>query len=85
MANRLLKRQAQQTRKKLAKVNTTNIAELHIEIMVALDHAILQYHKNVDIENYVLTVFNMVRFWNFCDECLISAYFRRTIYSTMLR
>lgn len=37
------------------------VKELHVEIMVTLDHAILNYHKSLDIENYVLTVFNMVR------------------------
>lgn len=53
-----------------ATANKTNAAERHIEIMVTLDHAILQYHKSVDIENYVLTVFNMVRcnFHNMCGR-----------------
>lgn len=39
--------------------NLTN-AQLYIETLVVLDHSLLEYHKSIDIENYVLTVFNMV-------------------------
>ncbi|GJQ74295.1 hypothetical protein Trydic_g19191 [Trypoxylus dichotomus] len=35
------------------------IAELHIETLVVIDHSMLSYHKEIDVENYVLTVFNM--------------------------
>nr|XP_022900548.1 A disintegrin and metalloproteinase with thrombospondin motifs 6-like isoform X1 [Onthophagus taurus] len=35
------------------------IPELHIETLVVLDHSMLDYHKDIDLENYVLTVFNM--------------------------
>lgn len=38
----------------------THRRELHIEVMVTLDISMLNYHKSIDIENYVLTVFNMV-------------------------
>lgn len=37
------------------------VAELHIETLVVIDHSMLSYHKEIDVENYVLTVFNMVR------------------------
>ncbi|XP_017779590.1 PREDICTED: A disintegrin and metalloproteinase with thrombospondin motifs 18-like [Nicrophorus vespilloides] len=33
--------------------------EMHIESLVVLDQAILRYRKEIDIENFVLTVFNM--------------------------
>lgn len=36
------------------------VAELHIETLVVIDHSMLTYHKEIDVENYVLTVFNMV-------------------------
>lgn len=43
--------------------NATNInqQQLHIETLVVLDTSIIQYHRSVDLENYILTVFNMVR------------------------
>lgn len=34
--------------------------ELHIEALVVLDNSMVTYHKEFNIENYVLTVFNMV-------------------------
>lgn len=44
--------------------NTNQIApedmeELYIETMVALDSSMMKHHKDVDLENYILTVFNM--------------------------
>lgn len=36
------------------------ISELHIETLVVVDRTMLMYHKEIDVENYVLTVFNMV-------------------------
>lgn len=38
----------------------TKNSELHIEALVVLDHTMVTYHKEFNIENYVLTVFNMV-------------------------
>lgn len=35
--------------------------ELHIEALVVVDYTMVSYHKEFNIENYVLTVFNMVR------------------------
>lgn len=35
-------------------------SELNIETLVVLDQSLLRHHKDIDIENYVLTVFNMV-------------------------
>lgn len=34
--------------------------EYHIETLIVLDQSFLQFHKSTDVENYVLTVFNMV-------------------------
>lgn len=34
-------------------------SELNIETLVVLDQSLLRHHKDIDIENYVLTVFNM--------------------------
>lgn len=42
-------------KKKLAQVQ-----QLHIETLVVLDSSIIQYHQSIDLENYILTVFNMV-------------------------
>ncbi|KAF5299313.1 hypothetical protein FQA39_LY02486 [Lamprigera yunnana] len=36
-----------------------NVTEYHIEAMVVIDKTMLDHHKEVDIESYVLTVFNM--------------------------
>lgn len=41
-----------------------NNTELHIEALVVIDKTMLNYHKNIDVENYVLTVFNMVSFFH---------------------
>lgn len=37
-----------------------NGTEMHIETLIVLDYAMVKYHKDVDLENYILTVFNMV-------------------------
>lgn len=46
--------------------NNTTVApkkggELHIEALIVIDYSMVNYHKEINIENYVLTVFNMVR------------------------
>lgn len=43
------------------KMRYRNGTEMHIETLIVLDYAMVQYHKDVDLENYILTVFNMVR------------------------
>lgn len=49
------------TRQSQEKDKHANIQQLHIETLVVLDSSIIQYHQSIDLENYILTVFNMVR------------------------
>lgn len=34
--------------------------EFFIEALIVLDYSMVNYHEEVNIENYILTVFNMV-------------------------
>lgn len=36
------------------------VQQFHIETLVVLDSSLIQYHLAIDLENYILTVFNMV-------------------------
>ena len=38
-------------------------SEKHTETLVVVDADMMRYYQNEDIENYVLTVMNMVREW----------------------
>lgn len=40
--------------------STQQQQQLHIETLVVMDASLIQYHQSIDLENYVLTVFNMV-------------------------
>lgn len=51
------------------KENSFKIQQLHIETLVVLDSSITEYHQSIDLENYILTVFNMVR--NSCNAVVI--------------
>ena len=36
------------------------VEEFHVETLIVVDRSMLNYHKEIDLENYILTVFNMV-------------------------
>jgi len=37
--------------------------ERHVETLIVVDASMMDYYKNEDIDNYVLTIVNMVAYW----------------------
>lgn len=56
--SRIIDKRALNQRKKIyAKLNENK--SYTVELLVVLDKSLLDYHRNYDVENYVLTLFNM--------------------------
>jgi hypothetical protein len=34
----------------------------HVEILIAYDNSLKNFHSNIDVQSYILTLFNYVRF-----------------------
>lgn len=48
-----------------------------LELLVVLDKSLLDYHKEFDVENYVLTLFNMASLIVFQKFCIFASEFLR--------
>lgn len=59
LAKILARRAVNENRKLEDSGKPGNTSEYHIEAMVVIDKTMLERHKDIDVENYVLTVFNM--------------------------
>lgn len=61
--SRIIAKRALNSRKRvLAKPNESRTYT--VELLVVLDKSLLNYHREFDVENYVLTLFNMAS-WKF--------------------
>ncbi|KAK4881405.1 hypothetical protein RN001_004724 [Aquatica leii] len=46
-------------RNQFKNVRPTNVTEYHIEVLLTVDKSMLNHHARFDVDNYILTVFNM--------------------------
>lgn len=53
--------------------------ERNVETLIVVDPSMMQYYQNEDIENYVLTIMNMVRAIDGRPRCAVGRSFVDTI------